>query len=278
MRGTLIAAALLLALVGPAGAQAQSRPGPIRPPEPPKVVRLPTTPAPEPPPIPEEEIIHRFLAQEDKLQRARENFSYRQSIRVQEYDEQGEAAGAFEMEGELRVDPQGQRTLQVREEPQSSLRRLALSRDDIALLVRTPLFPLTSDQAEHYEFTYVGQQPLDELRTFVFRVQPKRLERQRPFFEGVVWVDDRDFAIVRMLGGYVTEVDEESMAGPFQRYEVYREYIPAPDAAGGEGYWFPTYLTSTEVLQSEAGEARLRLVMRYTDYEPLTNPPGKNKP
>lgn len=263
MRRLLAIPVLCFALAAAAAAQ-ESRPGPLTPPEPPRIRRIPANVDPEPPPVPVEEIIRRFAENEQQIQRAREGYLYRQTVRIQEYDELGRAAGQFDLEGFLETREDGQKVLRVAEQPVSTLRRLTLTPSDISALVQTPLFPLTPAELSRYEITYLGEQPLDELNTYVFRVQPALLDRQRPLFEGVIWVEDRDLAIVRMLGRYVTETDERKVAGLFAQHELYREYVG--------GFWFPTYLASTETQSSELGESRIRLVIRYLDYRPAAAP------
>lgn len=255
--------ALGLAVAAAAAAQ-ESRPGPLAPPEPPKIRRIPANVEPDPPPVPVQEIIRRFAANEERIQQARQNYLYRQTIRIQEYDERGRPAGQFDLEGALETEADGRRVLRVAEQPHSTLRRITLTGTDISALVQSPLFPITPALLGRYEITYIGEQPLDELNTYVFRLQPAMLDRQQPLFEGVVWVDDRDFTIVRILGRYVTETDERKVAGLFAQHEIYREYV--------DGFWFPTYLTSTETQTSELGESRIRLVIRYLDYHPAGSP------
>ncbi len=262
-RLTALLLAMLL-LAAPAWLQ-ESKPGPLKPPEPPKIVRLPRTPAPEPPPIPAGEIIRRFSEKEAELRNLREEYSFRLSVRVQEYDEQGVAAGSYELAGHLVVNEKGERSIRLDAEPASTLLRATFSIEDVQELVGLPLFPLPASEIEHYDITYVGQQPLDELGTFLFRVQPKQLSRQRRFFDGVIWVDDRDFAIVRWEGQYVAEIEDPGRPALFHRFEVYRENVAGT-------LWFPTFVRAEERLKSETGDSRLRLVLRYTDYEPLPEP------
>src|ERR1700674_3021929 len=60
---------------------AQSPTGPQTPAKAPDVVRIPTTPLPEKaPPIPSEEIIRRFTAQEDEFAKARAGYTYRKIV------------------------------------------------------------------------------------------------------------------------------------------------------------------------------------------------------
>jgi hypothetical protein len=255
----ILAISLLVLFGGVAVAAQESRPGPLTPPAPPKVVRIPAEPEPEPPPVPVEEIIRRFTENEQRIQQAREGYLYRQTVRIQEFDEFGRSAGQFDLDGRLEIGADGQKVLRVAEQPISTLRRMSLSATDIGALVRTPLFTLLPSELHRYEITYIGVQLLDELSTYVFRVRPAQLDRQRALFEGVVWVDDSDFAVVRMLGTYVTETDEQKIVGLFSRQEIFREHV--------DGNWFPAYLSSTESQSSELGDLRTRLVIRYLDYQ-----------
>jgi hypothetical protein len=117
--------------------------------------------------------------------------------------------------------------------------------------------PLLKD----YEVTYGGIQPVDELNTYVFKVRPRQLSRTRKLFEGVIWVDDKDFAIVRTYGQYVSEVESTSEPLPFRIVETLREYV-------AQKYWLPAYIRTEGVLKKEKDEIRIRLTVRFTDYKP----------
>jgi len=52
--------------------------------------------------------------------------------------------------------------------------------------------------AENYEFGLAGEESLGPYRCFVLEVTPKR--RDKYLFEGKIWVDADDFAIVRIVG------------------------------------------------------------------------------
>ena len=58
-------------------------------------------------------------------------------------------------------------------------------------------FILTSEQLPQYDLTYAGRQHVDELDTYVFDLEPKRLEKGQRYFRGRVWVDDKDLQIVK---------------------------------------------------------------------------------
>ena len=64
---------------------------------------------------------------------------------------------------------------------------------------------LTSDQAAQYNLTYAGKQHVDDLDTYVFHVEPKQFEKNRRYFQGKIWVDDRDVQMVKLCGKSVPE-------------------------------------------------------------------------
>jgi len=249
---------------------AQEKPGPLTPPPKREVKRIPAEPRPEPPPIPAEEIIQRFAAKEHELKRIQEKLDYRLTVRVQEFTEDGSRGGDWEVVSDIVFKPDGTRVGRVTRQPASTLKRTLFTLEDLEELADLPQFVLTTDQLPRYEITYQGKQPLDELTTYVFRVQPRRLERAVRQFDGLVWVDDRDFVIVKTYGQMVTEVSEDTPQMPFKMLETYRENIEGKN-------WLPTYTRSDETVKSKAGEARIRLTMRYSDYRPsrTSGTPGR---
>jgi len=252
----------LAALLLTASATAQEpRQGPIQPPPSRDVKRIPAGTPPEPPPIPVEQIIERFTQKEAELKQAHEKFNYRLTVRVQEFDESGSAAGEWRVTSDIVFKPDGTRVGRVIEQPASTLKRSDFTLEDLETLASLPQFILTPDQRGRYEITYQGIQPLDELNAYIFQVKPRRLERKVAQFDGLVWVDDRDFAVVKMYGQLVREVEEDTAKLPFQFFETYRENIESK-------YWFPTYTRSDDTLKSELGETKLRLTMRSSDFRP----------
>jgi len=266
-RNAIFVAAILLAvaLVGgarPAAAQ-EPKQGPLPPPTKREVTRIPVETTPEPPPIPVEEIIRRLAQKEDEFARTRASYTYRKTIRVQEFGEDNKPSGEFQVTTEPAVAPDGKRYEKIVQQPPSTLRRLPLAPEDLEILARIPAFPLVTDQLNKYELTYAGKQPVDELTTYLLRVKPRQLERKNAYFEGLVWVDDRDLAVVKTYGKWVTEVGDVSTPQlPFTLFETQRENIDGK-------FWFPNYARSDDTLNLKSGEVRIRLTIRWTDYKPV---------
>lgn len=267
-RGFLLALTLAVGVL-PGGTQAPQ--GPLTPPSKREVTRIPLETAPEPPPIPVEEMIRRFTQKEDEFQRERSDYSYRRTIRVQELDEDAKAAGELQVTTELVIGADGKRYERVVAQAPSTLKRMKLAVEDLETLARIPAFSLPTGELSRYDLTYAGKQPIDELNTYIFRVKPRQIERKRAYFDGVVWVDDQDLLIVKTFGKWVTEIgDVSSPELPFSTFETYRQLVDGK-------YWFPIYTRSDDTLKSKNADLRVRLTMRWSDYKPL-RPQGQANP
>ena len=257
----LVLAALtaVAVVLGPAVVRAQDDgQGPMAPPPKYEVKRIPSVPHPGPPPVPQEEIIRRLAAAEDAARKVYETYDFMQTIRIEELSTPG---GRFTVTGEEYTRPDGQRMWRVVKPPESNLKLTHYSFEDVRTITTLPVFFLTSDQVANYDFLYAGQQKLDELNTYVFQVKPKQLSRTQRLFQGVVFVDDHDLAIVETYGKFVTELLEEGAKLPFDLFETYRENFQ-------DRYWLPTYTTSDDYLGSGDDQFQLRLVIRSSGFKP----------
>jgi hypothetical protein len=263
-RGSALAVALLAMTLGgtlpPLRAQDQ---GPIAPPPKFEVNRIPSVPHPGPPPIPVPQIIEKLAANEDVMKKAFENYTFTQTIRVEEL---GDPGGKFTATGEVYIRPDGSRYWRINAPPLSNTKFVHVSIEDVRAIIGFPAFSLTSDEIGDYNFLYAGQDKLDELNTYVFQVKPKMLSRSRRFFEGVIWVDDHDLAIVKTYGKFVSEFEGAANGSrlPFKMFETYRENFQGK-------YWLPTYTNSDDYLdQPDDAQLHLRLVIRDTDLKPVS--------
>jgi hypothetical protein len=251
-----IPAAIFLAALMSARAQ---NAGPQAPPPKFEVKRIPATPHPGPPPIPEQEIIQKFAANEDVMKRVFDTYTFQESIRL---DEQSDPGGKFSVTGYVYIRPDGQRYFRVEKQPESTLKLMHFSLEDVRALSTMPLFPLTSDEIANYNFLYAGQEKLDQLNTYIFQVKPKTLSRKKRLFEGVIWIDDHDLAIVKSYGKFVSELEGNGTALPFTMFETYRENFQ-------EKYWLPTYTRSDDYFKNDQNdELPLRLIIHATDFKP----------
>lgn len=249
----------LLLLAGcVASVRAQTQ-GPMTPPPKYESHKVDVTAPIKAPPIPADEIIKKFTANEDVMKKAYDTYSFKQTIRVQETDDPD---ATFVVSGEMYMKSDGERYERIVKAPVSSLKRTEFTLEDVKTIASLPVFILTTDELANYNLKYEGTQKLDELDTYIFRVTPKGVSRTKRFFDGVVWVDTRDFVIVKNSGKFVREVEPSGTALPFTMFDTYRENI-------ARKYWFPTYTSSEDSLALPGNQMlALKLVIRSTDFQP----------
>jgi hypothetical protein len=213
----------------------------------------------EPPSVPVDQIIQHFAEREAEFKRERDNYTYTQTFVVQTIDAGGQPDGEYRMTSDIVFSTTGKRYDKVTYAPPSTLQRVSLSEQDFADLQNVQPFVLTTNELPKYDITYVGRQRVDELSTYVFEVKPKKIEKNQRYFQGRIWVDDKDLEIVKTYGKAVPDILKRNEENFFPRFETYRENI--------EGhYWFPTYTHADDVLHFSTGDIRIRMTVRYKDY------------
>lgn len=204
-----------------------------------------------------QDIITRFAAKETEFARARENYTYRQTARIQEVDAGGIATGRYEIVADIIFSPDGKRTERVVKAPVSTLRNILLTPEDEQDLRNVQPFVLTTGQIPKYDIRYLGKQNADEIPCYMFAVKPKKMEKGERYFQGEIWVDDRDLQIVKSYGRGVGIVRGDNQ---FPKFETYREQIDGK-------YWFPTYTHADDVLNFKAGPQHIRMLVKYENYK-----------
>jgi hypothetical protein len=247
--------------------QAQTT-GPITPPPTFELKHIPAKPEPPAPPIPADQIIQKFTQNEDLNKKAYDADMLDQNVRVEELASNG---GLFELNGEQYTKADGEHYEAVVKPPTSNLHYTEFSLEDVKFLAGLPLFFLTTEELPQYRLSYEGQEKLDEITTFIFRVQPKQ-RLSKPLFDGVVWIDNQDFSIVKSYGQFVTDTGNFASSFPFQMYEIYRQNL--------QGHlWLPTYIRSDGEVKTPQGAVPIRLVIRSSSFRPnatsSSTPPTK---
>lgn len=217
------------------------------------------TSKPDPSPAEIEQIIRKFAENESAFARARENYTYRQTAKIQEIDEGGFPGGRYEVVEDIIFNPQGKRTQRVVRAPSPTLQRITLTPEDQKDLQDVMPFVLTTNELDNYHIRYLGRQMADEIPAFVFAVKPKKMVPGQRYFAGQIWVDDRDLMIVKTYGRS-TGILKKNFDNQFPKFETYREQIDGK-------YWFPTYTVANSILRFESGDQRIKLSVKYEDYK-----------
>jgi len=214
-----------------------------------------------PPSLPVEQIIRKFTQHESEMRQERNDYTYSQTFVVQSVDDDGRAEGEYRLSSDILFTPDGKRYEKVTYAPGSTLTKFELSKEDFDDLKNLYAFVLPAEDLHKYNVTYVGRQIVDELPTYVFDVAPKTIEKDQRYFQGRLWVDDRDLQVVKTYGTSVFVVTKKNRNSRFPHFTTYRENISGP-------YWFPTYTHADEVLQFPDNVAiHGRFSVRYANYK-----------
>jgi hypothetical protein len=128
--------------------------------------------SPEPTQAQIDSIIQKFAAHEAEFAKARENYIYKQTARVQELDDSGNTTGKWEIVSDIIFSSDGKRSEHVTRSPVSTLSKLILTPEDMEDLKSVQPFVLTTDQLPKYLIRYLGRQKVDEIGCYVFAVKP----------------------------------------------------------------------------------------------------------
>lgn len=243
--------------------------GPIVPPPDHHVVRIGNEPEPPAPPsLPEPEIIRRFSQKEDEYLATRTHFTYKKTIRIQEFGPDGKPSGEYVVVTEPARDADGKFYEKVVERPHSTMQHFFLRSEDLEGLQRIPAFPLTTAQLANYNLKYLGKEQVDEIDCYIFQVKPKTVERQKAFFDGVVWVDAKYLEVVKTYGQWMTDLGPMHVVKdlPFSLFETYRENVEGK-------YWFPNYSRSDDTAEIKGQQIPVRIVIKWTDFKLLPSAP-----
>ena len=208
-----------------------------------------------------QELIQKFAAQETKVRDARSRYTYTQDVLVQTLN--GNAVdGQFHEITEISYDDKGKRIENVKFSEVPTLQGVRLSAEDTDDIRTFMPWILTADQLPDYKIDYLGLQHVDDLDTYVFHVEPVKEEKNKRYFQGRVWVDNRDLQVVKLCGKTVPEQIKRKKKDPIEvrpTFVGYRQII--------DGYWFPAYARIDETLHFGIQSIHLREIVKFKDYK-----------
>src|SRR5215469_13278289 len=147
---------------------------------------------------PVDEIIKKLSAQEKLFKEEQTHYSYTMEVSIQTLEGQT-TDGEFRRVSQISY-AQGRRMENVLFAPQSTLTRISLTKEDFDDIDHRSPFVLIPEDLPQYDVMYLGQQKVDQLETYVFDVAPKHIEKGRRYFQGKLWVEIGDFAVVKSCG------------------------------------------------------------------------------
>jgi hypothetical protein len=218
-------------------------------------------PLPDPSPTDIQRIIQEFAAKEKIFKEARNNYTYHQLNKLNQLDSEGNVVGVYQQEWDILFEDSGKRIERVTYAPPDTLKGLMVTKEDLDNMRNIQPFVLTTEELPDYDVKYLGHVHVDEITAYVFSVRPKEIKKGRLYFQGTVWVDDRDLQIVKSEGKTVPEgLKTKGGENLFPRFTTYREQIDGK-------FWFPTYTLANDTLYFASGAIPIKQIIRYTDYK-----------
>ena len=214
-----------------------------------------------------DEIIKKFGERESAFSKARDEYTFRQTVTVDTInDDTNKPDGEYRQVTDIVFDRDDKRAEHVVFAPQNTIQKVIMTQNDFDDIERRLPFVLTTPELPQYDLTYLGQQKVDDIDTYVFDCKPKVIEKKKRYFQGKVWVDQKEFEIVLINGKAVPDIlkrGNEDLSPPYTTY--YQEV--------DGGYWFPVYTKADGVLHFPGGtgymaqDVHLRYVVKYEDYK-----------
>ncbi len=147
-------------------------------------------------------IVKAFAAKETEFRRALNSYAFKRDAVIQQIGMGGQVAAEYHRVSNFTFDNQGNRYEKITFFPMATF--AGVTAEDIEDLGGINPFALEASKINQYNFTYVGKERIDELNLYVFDVAPKikpdpKRTKER-FFQGRIWVDDRDLQLVKSRG------------------------------------------------------------------------------
>src|SRR5690242_16687578 len=212
--------------------------------------------ADEPPP----DLARKVAHLESETQRARDHYTYKQSVTIEELSDHGSMVGQYREERDVIFSPTEERTEQMIGRPLLSLKNLKLTDEDFADIRDIQPFVLVEELLPIYETKFRGEEKIDDTDCFVLQVRPRQILSGQRLCDGMLWIKKDDFAIIRSEGQAVPQGRSMKQENLFPRFTTVRQPIDGK-------HWFPVFTRADDTLAFRTGLQRERLTIHYSNYK-----------
>jgi hypothetical protein len=210
----------------------------------------------EPPPNLARLAAHR----ETETEAERNQYMYRQSLTLDELDERGIARGEYKEVRDIIFSPAHERTEELVGKPENRLQKLLLTEEDFRDIRDIQPLVLTEDRLWNYETKFRGEETMEGVDCWVLQVGPRQILEGQRFFDGLLWVDKKQYNIVRLEGRAVPQIRTMKTENLFPRFTTIRKPVDGV-------HWFPVYTYADDTLEFRSGPQRERLRISYSNYK-----------
>jgi len=205
-------------------------------------------------------IVSKFTANEAKFREALTGYVFNRNANINIIGLGGQVAGTFRRDSFMSLLPNGERFEKILFAPVATTPPGFITPQDLEDLGGVNPFALEPSAVSQYNFTYIGQERIDELNLYVFDVTPKVIPDPKKtdlrLFTGRIWVDTDDLMIVKSKGKAVPETKKNK----FPVVETTRSQIDGK-------YWFPVDARSDDELVFDDGSVvKIRMRVKFSNY------------
>jgi len=200
-----------------------------------------------------------IAARETETARAQSNYTYRQTVTLDELNAGGFAEGTYREVRDIVFSPERERSEQMVGKPFLSLTHLKMTDEDFRDIREVHPFLLTKDQAFLYETRFRGEENMDGVDCFVIQIRPRQILDGQRLFDGMLWVSKKDYSVIRSEGQAVPEIHTLKTENLFPHFTTLRQKLEGD-------FWFPVMTYGDDTLNFRGGAQRVRLTIRYTEY------------
>jgi hypothetical protein len=197
---------------------------------------------------------------ESETQAERNQYTYRQTVTIQELDDRGTARGEYKEVRDIIFSPTHERSEELIGKPVNGLKLLKMTDEDFRDIRDIQPLVLTEEQLWNYDTRSRGDEVMDDVDCWVLQVKPRQILEGQRFFDGMIWVDKKEYNIVRIEGQAVPQIRSMQQENLFPRFTTIRKPIDGK-------HWFATFTYADDTLQFRTGPLRERLSIAYSQYK-----------
>jgi hypothetical protein len=197
---------------------------------------------------------------ETETVKERNEYTYRQTVTLQELDGSGAARGEFREVRDVVFSPAHERTEELIGKPSNGLKNLKMTEEDFRDIREIQPLTLSEEQLWNYDTKFRGDETMDDVDCWVLQIKPRQILEGQRYFEGLLWVDKKEYNIVRLQGQAVPQIQSMGQQNLFPRFTTVRKPIDGK-------HWFAMFTYADDTLQFRSGPQREKLTIAYTNYK-----------
>ena len=132
----------------------------------------------EPPPNLAKLVAHR----ESETIKERNEYTYRQTVTLQELDGNGSARGEYREVRDMTFSPSHDRSEELVGKPSNGLKNLKMTEEDFRDIREIQPLTLTEEQLWNYDTKFRGDETMDDIDCWVLQIKPRQILRGAAIF------------------------------------------------------------------------------------------------